>query len=266
MKNKSFITQIWKLSFLGLGLLAAPAFASDSVVDTDSRIEVELPISHTYIAELGFDDNDNVQAVIEGYLPNSCYTLTQSDVVISTDSKVIKLRQKASRSTQGICENDTSLPPDLAAQRYFWKVLDIGLLNQGTYTLSYKGAQGPTSRTFGVDLAPTEQVDNMDYVRATNVFASKDVPTSQGEMEFRITGELTSTCAELGEDYTIEKVNDVYVVLLHTHRTEDFCMPASRGFYKVVRVKTPEAGRYLLHVRSIGGESKNKIFNIVDAL
>lgn len=240
------------------------AFGSFQASASDSRELVETLISKAFIPAYGFDDNDNVQTVIEGYLPNSCYTLAQTQVQKDIGSKTIKISQKAIKSSSGICEHETNLPPDLAAQRYFHKVVDIGLLDEGAYEILYLGEEGFQTRTFQVELAPTENRDNMHYVHVTNAFAKEIVRSTDEEFEFRITGNLTSTCAQLADDYYMEKIDDVYVVMLYTFRTEDYCMPTSRPFYKIIKVKTPEIGRYLLHTRSIGGQSKNRIFEIVE--
>ncbi len=261
MLNNNFTILTLAASFLVAGFSTTALSSEDA--NSDTSVIVDLAYSTVFIPEYGFDDNDNVQAVVEGFLPNSCYTLAQTDTLISEEAKTVKIKQSAIRSVAGICENEAMLPPDLAAQRYFWKVIDLGMLNEGQHQLLYKGASGTESKSFGIELAPSNQIDNMSYVQATNVFAGKNIPASQEYVEFRITGQLTSSCAELSDDYQVEKVNDVYVVMLHTFRSEEYCMPASRSFYRLIRVKTPEAGRYLLHVRSIGGESQNSIFDIV---
>ncbi len=266
MNKTNFIKKALISSFSIVAAFASvQSFAADTVVDAES-IVVDLALDNAFIAERGFDNNDNIQVVIEGYLPNSCYTLTQAQTNVSPEAMTVKISQIAARSVTGICENEAALPPDLAAQRYFWKVVDVGLLSDvGQYRLSYSGRNGTMSKVFNVGLAPSDHVDNMSYVNVTNAFAASETPTSETELEFRITGEITSTCAEISEDYVVEKVGDVYVLLLNTVRSEDYCMPTSRPFYKVIKVPTPEAGRYLLHARSIGGESKNKIFSVVNA-
>lgn len=231
--------------------------------EPDSRRVVEVPLLKAYIPEYGFDDNDNVQVVIEGYLPNSCYTLAQSETDLSGSE--LKVTQKAIRNESGICSEEADLPPDLAAQRYFWKVLDVGLMDEGSYSLKYLNMDDSRiNRPFYIQLSPSNQVDSMNYVYVTNAFAKESVHVSEEYFEFRITGQLTSTCAEMADDYYLEKSGDVYALMLYTYRVEDYCMPASRPFYKIIRVRTPEKGRYLLHVRSVGGQSKNKIFEVHD--
>jgi hypothetical protein len=222
-----------------------------------------LPLEHAFIAEHGFDDNDNVQIVIEGRLPNSCYSLAQVQFEHHVESKEIEIRQNAIVYRGGICADIPSLPADLAAPRPFWKVVDIGLLSKGEYHVTYLGLDTLKSRRFYVESAPTEEIDNMDYVQVTNAFAPSAVDASGAYFEVRITGELTSSCTVLDES-RVERVGDVFVVLLSTLRSADICMPASHPFYKIIMVPTPDSGRYLLHARSIGGQSVNRIFSVVD--
>jgi hypothetical protein len=253
------------LSSFVLCIFTSSLWASEEI-NTRQSERVLLALDNAFIPADGFDDNDNIQVVIEGYLPNACYTLAQAGAVLDDESHTLIVYQAAMKATRGVCADGAELPPDLAAPRYFWKVVDVGHLQAGHYKLEYRSSLGRQFKDFRVQFSPSEQVDNMDYVLVTNAFVNNEVLSSQEQFEIRITGELTSSCAVLDESSLVYEAGDVIVVLLTTKRTAEFCMPASRPFYRVIRARTPAKGRYLLHVRSVGGESRNKIFSVVDSL
>lgn len=264
MNKNSFKQILLKNSVLALGFVAISSslYANDDInLRQAERVIVEL--DNAFIPSDGFDDNDNIQVVIEGYLPNSCYTLAQANTALDQSTRTLVVQQQAMKATRGVCADGAELPPDLAAPVYFWKVLDVGSLQSGRYQLSYNAIGERMFKDFRVQFSPTEEIDNMRYVQVDNAFAEAAVPSTSGEFEIRITGQLTSSCAVLKDDAVVVQVGDVIVVLLETERTADFCMPTSHPFYKVIKAKTPSVGRYLLHVRSIGGQSKNKIFSVV---
>jgi len=263
MKTKAFLKAHTYSSMAFFALLGASAWAPQALSEVLVVPETALlRLDNAFIANKGFDDNDNAQVVIEGQLPNSCYSLAQSLVERDAQGFTLEIRQNAIVSRSGICENMDQLPPDLAAPRRFWKVLDLGLLAAGDYEIRFSGREAVQTKPFRIDIAPTDQTDTMAYVQVGNLFANDRIDSSAGEFEIRVTGELTSSCAEISKDSRVERVGDVFVVLLGIERTEDFCLPANRPFYRILKVKAPEAGRYLVHARSVGGESRNKIIEI----
>jgi len=249
MNNKLFATLI-------LSALALPVAATPNPSGADSTVEVE--ISRAFIAARGFDDNDNVQAVIEGLLPNACYTTTQTEVERALDKGQIRLRQTAHRNERGACAPGGVLPPDLQAPVPYVVEVNLGHLDRGEYTLLY-GAVG--QRSFLVAEAPTSSTDDLRYATITNAFADDVVSENDSTFEVRITGQLNSSCAVLSDAKVILE-RDVVIVLLGIEKQDDYCLPANKPFYKVLNVRTPTPGRYLLHVRSLAGQAKNKLFTV----
>ena len=95
-----------------------------------------------------------------------------------------------------------------------------------------------------------------------NAFVDEVISSKQPTFEMRIQGYLNSSCAQLDEP-KVEKIDDVYVVLMDVVTEGDMCMPTNQPFYGIIEVPTPAAGRYLLHVRSLAGQSKNRLFSVV---
>lgn len=252
LKNTSL-----KIATLALSTLSIGAMAEAQV----NRV-TEIPLERVFVPRVGFDDNDNVQVFVEGMLPNSCYSLNTTEFSLVPSSNKIVLTQTAIHDESGICADEASLPPSLSQGIPFWRELNIGLLQSGNYRVIFSGGNGVSSRDFGVEPAPTTSVDSLRYAIVTNAFITDTVKGSDQEMEFRITGYLTSSCAELSDTNNIQKIDDMYVFLPSVVIREDICMPTNKPFYRVVKVRTPAPGHYLLHVRSQAGQSRSKPFQV----
>ena len=82
---------------LALGTVGARAAEGESQI-------VELPIARVFIPAKGFDDNDSVEAVIDGELPNACYVLEKQSVKVDHQNKIVTVRQFAIRLRAGTCK------------------------------------------------------------------------------------------------------------------------------------------------------------------
>jgi len=256
---------------MSLSLVKKLVFSAACVGATASHAQstlakiVEIPLDHVFIAARGFDDNDPIQVVVEGQRPNLCYAL--ADFVFTpdvNDPSRIRLTQKAILSETGDCDPTKPLPPALAQPKSFWKEVIIGHLPaRETYTLEYLTASGVKTREFSVGVAPTDSVDTLKYAMVENAFVKDEVLKSEGTFEIKITGFLNSSCAEVARDVAILKIDDVYVALLQVDVKPEICLPVNKPFFKTLKIPVPEKeGRYLLHVRAMGGEAKNKIFSV----
>jgi hypothetical protein len=250
-----------KFTTLAIGFVGSiGAFAQTST----TRI-VEVPLDNAFIAARGFDNNDPIQIVIEGHRPNLCYTLAEQTLTPdATDPSRLRISQKAVLSEGGDCDPAKTLPPALDQRKYFVKEPVFGILEaKEKYTLEYLTSDGIKTREFSVGVAPTDSVDTLKYAMVENAFVKDEVLLSEGTFEIRISGELNSSCAEIARDVAILKIDDVYVALLQVDVRPEICLPVNKPFFKTLKVPVPDkAGRYLLHVRAMGGEAKNKIFSV----
>jgi hypothetical protein len=226
---------------------------------------VEVPLENVFIAARGFDDNDPIQVVVEGLRPNLCYAL--SDFVYAADANDpsrIRLTQNAILSESGDCDPTKELPPALSQPKYFWKEVVIGHLPaRDKYSLEYLTKAGLKTREFSVSIAPTDSVDSLKYAMVENAFVKDDVLKTEETFEIKITGFLNSSCAEVDRDVAVLKIDDVYVALLQVDVKPEICLPVNKPFFKTLKIPVPEkVGRYMLHVRAMGGEAKNKIFSV----
>ncbi len=235
-----------------------------SLFSVVAMAKVDLPLKGVYAPAQGYDDNDSVVVTIDSELPNSCYSQSMNTASVNPQTPhVINVHQYGERRTDGVCAaDDASLPAQLRIPVSIVTEATVGILTQGEYEFSYSITNGVRSRALHVDRAAASTVDNANYATVTNAFAPAFVPTNSPTFEVRLTGTLSSSCAEVSDVKTI-LVGDVVVLLPIVRLTEDYCLPAFKPFYKIVQVQTPATeGRYLLHARSQGGGSKSMLFNV----
>src|SRR4051794_26680489 len=78
--------------------------------------KVQVPVGHIFIPSEGYDDNDNIQFVIDGVLPNGCYRVDheQTDTASASENH-IAVSLIALLRTDGPCANQMHLPQSLLA-------------------------------------------------------------------------------------------------------------------------------------------------------
>ncbi|MCB0419004.1 MAG: hypothetical protein KDD39_15265, partial [Bdellovibrionales bacterium] len=131
--------------------------------------EVSVPVNEVFVP-VGFDDNDRVEVVLDGYLPDTCHKLADVKVTIDENSHTMTLDQKAKR-VLGACA-DVTVP--------FSNVLSLGALEAGTYKI--KLADAEESQPLKVTKAPVETPDDFLYAPVDNI----SVERKDGEIYARI--------------------------------------------------------------------------------
>lgn len=251
--------QTSKLAFkFAQAALSAFGFAT-TIVHANIR---EVSVDQVFVPSYGFDDNDNVVVTLKGKLPNLCYELVDTQLQ-TRENQNIQIRQFAKLRPIADCKNGgRDLPSYLNWPVTFTKDLSLGVLGAATYTLLYSNEQ---SRRFHVEKAPTEEsVDNVLYAPITRAFIPELMyETRNGQVV--LSGVLEQSCYRLQDkDIQVERVGDVVVVLPKlTLDTPLECVASPRPIQKVVMIGKLTAGNYLLHVRSLGGQSISSAFQVI---
>ena len=254
---------VWSLVVLtAFALMAGLTSAHADVMPIPERIEV--PVGNVFIPPKGFDDNDNIEFVVDGFLPNACYAIANTTYEIIPDKKLIVVHQFASHRKDGICADENSLPIHLREMVPFDVNVSLGSLGTGDYSVQFsRGANNNDIRTFNVEKAKVAAVDNMPYAAVSSVSIPDMV---RGDLDIKATliGVTTSSCSELSPVVSVKLENDVFVVL----PTLDFkpnvrCAFVMRPFERTISLGKTGEGRYLLHIRSMNGKSVNRAFSVV---
>lgn len=232
---------------------------AEAVLETD---KVQMPVNGVYAPEFGFDDNDEIQIVVDGYLPNVCYKKSKSDVKINLEEKTITVIQFANKSKTEQCKDEEKLPDSLKIPSAFTAEVELGQLPAGTYKIIYSTNTGLEQKKLNVEKAQSDQVDNTFYAITTNAFVNEVVSANSPTFLINLTGYLNSPCVSISEDMNIVQINDVFVVLPSVVKNGRVCNPIAKEFMIEQTIKTPAPGRYLLHIRSHNGTAVNRLFTV----
>lgn len=233
--------------FVLLFLTGSVSLASVLPTETEERTLVPLSFDTLYIPS-GFDSNDNVQLVGEGFFRNACFSLAPTTVSVDHAGKTIFLLPQAyvyNGPCAQVVQPFVILP--------FVVEINVGTLEPGTYQI----LQGPERAIAGyvnVARANRDSVDDFLYAPVSEI----DVRQVGAETEIHLSGHMLGSCQRLGEVKTTVENNVITVYPYAYNVAGDDCLRGRFPFSKTIRVRAP-AGRYLIHVRAQAGEALNRI-------
>lgn len=228
------------LSMVAFAALAStPARADDPVVDVQPQ-RVFVPT--------GFDDNDDVEIVVDGVFSNSCYRLVKGEATIDAERREVVLHPRA-RVASGMCL------PILVPYTY---VFEVGKLPAGLFTI--RTGDAVADKTLSVAEATSAGPDDELYAAIDNATVEQ---RPDGKFQVVLEGTYTSTCMRWKGAQVVHKDPEVLEVMPVVQIVPGAgCRDVTYPF-KGVAVPLPDVppGRFLLHVRSMHGGSLNRVFN-----
>lgn len=230
-----------------LFIVSIVTFLSQSAQALEFFRRVEYPIESVFIPE-GFDNNDSVQLVIHGKLPNSCYQIGYTSTELDQDTNKLYVSLIAYEYV-GEC-SEYGAPYHLTVQAgLFRKAGSYGVYDKKSGV--YLGGL-----TIGKAKAGPGGTDELDYAPVLDGFLNE---TANGK-ELVVRGVFNWSCLEIG-DIKIMPQQDVVVVLPQTKKNPDVKCVVGEFGYEVKRPVTEKLpkGEFLLHIRSMGGQSINKV-------
>ena len=218
-----------------------------STANAEDATLVEVQVARIFVPS-GFDDNDEIQVVLDGQLPDGCHKLAHTELRRSEGSNAIVAVQWA-RKFPGQC-------PIVFVD--FSTVINIGRLAAGEYAVSSPGLD---PRTLAVEAAPSNGQDNFIYANLDSVYVeSGDGPIFRAELS----GTMTNSCLKWGETKVIDQGDVLIILPIMIYEDNGQCHVISEPFTKLVPLpdRLPD-GRNLVHVRSMNGQSVNYVFEVV---
>jgi hypothetical protein len=240
---------------LGLGLNVA-VMASAQNQQAPNPIEVPAEIEKIFIPQ-GFDDNDNVEVVLHGNFPNTCYQVGNTEAKVDAETRTVTVTATSFKYPGTFCIQ--SITPWIQSVK-------LGLIPEGDYQVVY--GKDPTVRSsLEVTRRKTESPD--DYLYATVENAYVDVNAETGKQALKLQGHFPYFfigCMVLKDVRVLKNQSDVMVVqpIAEIVEDEDVCatQPDDRGFEYTSGLAEPFKGEGLLHVRTLHGNSLNRYINI----
>lgn len=235
---------VWVLIFSFLAIMNEGAFATDK----EGPRLVDAGVSDVFVPQ-GFDDNDpNIQVIVEGYFPNTCYKLAPARVEKKEDR--IKIVPQA-YFYHGPC---------LQVMVHYAQEIDLksflGPLKAGKYTLDIPSDCPETPHPI-LPIAHSNNAGPDDYLYAPIESArviSKQSPT------VRLQGVFSNSCMSLDRVMVHSESNRVVAILpIAKYENNGVCLDALKPFYKDVKIEEPLKGRTLLHIRALNGNAVNVI-------
>lgn len=227
-----------KMLLIILALASSPLFATSQ----QEVMETEVPVDHLYVPK-GYDSNDTVELVVEGYLPNLCYKNPSS--VVEVNDRTIDI---------SVVANSTDFEGAACAEMIvpFKEVVSVGLLDKGNYNITVNNKH---NSSIFVKESTSDAIDDELYA---NVHSVERI---HGEQRVAVKGYHPSFCVEFDQFKIDHNDKDVYSVRPITKKVSDFCPKKMTPFrFEMDVPNNLKRDRILIHVRSMNGNSVNSIF------
>ncbi|MBL7543228.1 MAG: hypothetical protein JNL11_05400 [Bdellovibrionaceae bacterium] len=203
-------------------------------------------IEGSYIPQ-GFDSNDNVQMVVEGVFKDTCSKPGPAQFAVNQATKTVEVLTTEYRYA-GPCL-DVLVPHDT--------VVNLGVLGQGTYRVMQKN--GRQLGSLVVQQALRATADDYLYAPVSQVY----LKNSGAQVSVTLSGSFSNSCMSMAQVLTRVQGNVIVVQpLAHYNKEASACANVLVPFEKTVIINGVRPGRYLLHIRSLNGNSVNNLYNI----
>jgi len=243
-KMKSFkLRQV----FTALTLLG---FFGASMAHADSSRLTPIKDTRNLFVPVGFDDNDEAVVVLDGYIGDPCQKLRTPVVEIDIVQKTIRVTPMSER-VGNHC-------PEIYVP--YQQVVSLGVLPEGRYFVQTFDER--LGEILVIKRAPSSSPDDYLYapVESAHITSRLD-----GQTTAIIQGRFTDTCLAMDEARVIEsgRVFEVLPIMKKMARDPqgNACAVTDKPFESRVELPRLSAGRYLLHVRSLNGQSVNQVFS-----
>jgi hypothetical protein len=240
---------------LGLGLNVA-AMASTQNQQAPNPIEVPAEIERIFIPQ-GFDDNDNIEVVLHGNFPNTCYQVGNTEAKVDAETRTVTVSATSFQYPGTFCIQ--SITPWIQSVK-------LGLIPEGDYQVVYAKDQTVRS-SLQVVRRKTESPDDFLYATVENAYI--DVNAETGKQALKLQGHFPYFfigCMVMKDVRVLKSPNDVMVVQPIAEIVEDEAVcatqPDDRGFEYTTGLAEPFKGEGLLHVRTLHGNSLNRYINV----
>ncbi len=210
-------------------------------------IRTLVPVDAVY-APIGFDNNDNSEVIVSGFLPNLCYKSPFTKV--RARGNTVEIVAGALKETDA-----NSFCPEVLVP--FVETVRLGVVAKGVYKISVnKGTSFSANTKLRVSQSATNAID--DYLYANVESLEKDY--DKGILKLK--GYNPSDCVVLDEVKIISNKKDTYSILPKMKVISNDCPMKMMPFeYKVRVPKSLKVDKVLLHVRVMNGKSLNTVYD-----
>ncbi len=233
---------------------------SPSLAAAQTVIAIAKP--QTIYAPNGFDSNDNAQLVLAGVLSGYCMKVGATRHQVDSQNFRIHVRQEV--SVTGNCS-------DLAMYLPYSTVVDLGPLPEGTYQVAAQDSTGQYTPMSQLRIARANGTSSAGVGSDARLYAPVRSIEFWGGSTHRapvltLKGVLTNTCLSLDEAKVIFSAPNIVEVLPLVRVKKQNCKASATEFGLPVHLPGFPAGETLIHVRSMNGQSLNRVITPLDRL
>jgi len=207
--------------------------------------------SDEIFAPPGFDDNDNVQVVLQSQLINTCYKVAQPEVNVDRANHLITVASQAYVYESSWC---------LQVLIPVTQTVDLGILPAGHYRVVEYNTVGRLVHdvSLPVEVSITAAADDFLYAPVKN--AKINLGAAGSPKTLVLSGTFSSDCLEMQEVKLLHRIPNVIEVLpVAAYKTGTTCKPNPKPFEVSVTLPAVEPGETLVYVRSLNGQSISEV-------
>ncbi len=217
-------------------------------------------VPNKVFAPRGFDNNDNAQLVLDGDLKNTCYKLGPAKIRIDQKEHKIYVRQQLFYYPGAWCA-DVGVP--------YVQPVDLGILKSGQYTVMIEHDSDAPQAVASLPIASSSSLSPDDFLYAplSSAHIEKRAHDFEGRSDFSndlvLKGVFRNSCMRFKKIMVTKSSNDVIEVLPIVEMSKEaICAQTLEDFEVTTSLKNFASGRYLIHVRSLNGQSFNQVVDL----
>lgn len=258
MKNINLVSFVGTSFFL-FALLTSSVFGgtvneSGDVSQGDIVRPQVVALNPEYVfIPTGFDNNDNSQIVLFGYLPNTCYRTGGTLSKIDEKLKKIYITHSAYLYSDEICL-EVAVP--------YVQTIDLGILSEGHYEILLKNGNGQFQPQGEMIIHESKIAAADDHLYAPIEDAYVERLPGQTPI-LVLKGTFPNQCFSMNTVETIYTAHNIIEILpiINVH-TGGPCPQSEQPFIVKVPLDRPGQGKTLIHIRSLNGQSVNKVIDL----
>ncbi len=203
----------------------------------------------------GFDDKNNIQVIVSGYLPNTCFKTGTAAAQVDEKEKKIYITNTAYSYGGAWCA-EILIP--------YVHTVNVGLLAAGQYEVLVqdKKEQSHSKGILNVAVSVPKTYSPDDYLYAPVQDVYLDNPAAV-QPNLVIRGSFPSTCMKMDRVEVLYRTPQIIEVLpIASFESNSTCKNVATSFETQVKLKSRWTGSTLIYVRSLNGQSIAKVVEL----
>jgi len=247
-----------KSNFIRTLLVVSSLFTA---VAESAQVQTTYVKPEFVFAPQGFDANDNAQLIIAGKFTGYCMKMGATNHQVNRDLNQIMIENTV--IVNGVC-------PDLDMFIPYSKTIDFGPLPAGNYSVMIRNERGVFEKMAELPISEVSIGSNTGTSDERLYAPVSEVQFKGNAMDpnpvLTLSGVFTNSCLELDMVQVSYRAENVVVVLPLVKVGKINCHAENKRFTKKITLQGFPKVDTLIHVRSMNGQSVNKIITNLDRI